>query len=152
MKMKSDKINFDIREMSISDYSELIDLWESIEGLCVDEEDSYENMITFLKRNKGLSYVAIIESNIVAAIKGAQDGRRGYISHLAVLPQFRGLGIAKILYDKTLQELKNQGIWKCNLYVLNSNINALDFWQYNGWKELENNFKMLQKNMRNTKS
>jgi ribosomal protein S18 acetylase RimI-like enzyme len=95
--------------------------------------------------------VADVENKIVATIKGAQDGRRGYISHLAVLPRFRGLGIAKELYCKTLQELKNQGIWKCNLYVLNSNTNALDFWKCNGWNELENNFKMLQKNMRNQK-
>jgi len=134
--------------MKISDYSHLIDLWKSIDGLCIDEEDSYDNMITFLNRNIGLSYVAIVDKKIIATIKGAQDGRRGYISHLAVLPKYRGFRIAKALCEMTLQELKRQGIWKCNLYVLNTNIKALDFWKHNGWKELEYNFKMLQKNMR----
>ncbi|MEJ2055425.1 MAG: GNAT family N-acetyltransferase [Calditrichaceae bacterium] len=114
----------------------------------MDEEDSYENMITFLNRNKGLSYVAIADKKIVATIKGAHDGRRGYISHLAVLPKYRGFGIAKALYELTLRELKQQGIWKCNLYVINTNKNALKFWKHNGWIELEYNFKMLQNNMR----
>jgi ribosomal protein S18 acetylase RimI-like enzyme len=141
-------IDFTIREMNITDYSQLLDLWKSIDGLCMDEEDSYENMVTFLNRNIGLCYVAVIENKIVGTIKGAQDGRRGYISHMAVLPQFRGIGIAKALYEKTLQELKKQGIWKCNLYVLNTNSAALDFWKHNDWLELEFNFKMLQKNMR----
>jgi N-acetylglutamate synthase len=146
--MKADNMNYHIRKMKKSDHPGLMALWKSIDGLCLDEEDSYENMITFLKRNKGLSYVAIADKKIVATIKGAHDGRRGYISHLAVLPKYRGFGIAKTLYELTLRELKQQGIWKCNLYVINTNKNALKFWKHNGWIELEYNFKMLQNNMR----
>jgi putative acetyltransferase len=145
MKMKSNEIQYSIREMTIDDHAELMNLWSSIDGLCIDEEDSYQNMITFLKRNIGLSYVAMIENRIIASIKGAQDGRRGYISHVAVLPEFRGRGIARKLFEKTVQELETQGIGKCNLYVLNANQDALSFWRHNGWVELENNFKMLQK-------
>jgi ribosomal protein S18 acetylase RimI-like enzyme len=141
-------MNFIIREMKISDHPELLSIWKSTDGLIIDEEDSYENMKIFLNRNTGLSHVAVADEKIVGTIKGAQDGRRGYISHMAVLHQYRGLGIAKALYMQTLDGLKEQGIWKCNLYVLNTNKEALDFWRHNGWKELDENFKMLQKNMR----
>lgn len=134
--------------MNISHHNQLMKLWSSIDGLCIDEEDLYENMIIFLNRNTKLSYVAFYENEIIASIKGAQDGRRGYISHLAVSPQFRNQGIAKHLCDKTLTELKNQGILKCNIYVLNSNTTGLNFWKNNGWDELKDNFKVLQKNMR----
>ena len=41
--------------MKITDHSQLLDFWKSVDGLCVDEEDSYKNMITFLNRNIGLS-------------------------------------------------------------------------------------------------
>ena len=137
-----------IREMKLSDHSQLLSLWELIGGLCIDEEDSYENMEVFLKRNIGLSYIAIEDDQIIGSIKGAQDGRRGYISHMAIMPNYRGKGIAKMLITKTLTELRNQGIYKCNLYVLNGNTEALDFWKHNGWSELDYNFKMLQNNMR----
>ena len=137
-----------IREMKLSDHPQLLSLWKSMDGLCIDEEDSYENMKIFLERNNRLSYVAITDDKIIASIKGAQDGRRGYISHMAITPKFRGMGIAKALYLKTLMELRKQGISKCNLYVLNSNKSALDFWIHNGWCVLEDNFKMLQNNMK----
>lgn len=141
-------MNIIFKEMNISHHNQLMKLWSSIDGLCIDEEDLYENMILFLNRNAKLSYVAFYENEIIASIKGAQDGRRGYISHLAVSPQFRNQGIAKHLCDKTLIELKNQGILKYNIYVLNSNTTGLNFWKNNGWDELKDNFKVLQKNMR----
>ncbi|MDC7220509.1 MAG: GNAT family N-acetyltransferase [Spirochaetales bacterium] len=134
--------------MKLTDHQDLIELWESTEGLCLDEEDSYDNMKIFLDRNVGLSFVAIIDGKIIGTIKGAQDGRRGYISHIMVLPQHRGLGIAKVLYVKTLAALKAQGIWKCNLYVLNQNTKAMEFWKKNGWCELDREFSMLQMDMR----
>jgi ribosomal protein S18 acetylase RimI-like enzyme len=66
---------------------------------------------------------------------------------MAVLPEFHGRGIAKALYQRCCEELKKQGIWKCNLYVLDSNPAALEFWKHNGWQVLEYDFKMLQKNL-----
>ncbi len=133
--------------MTINDYPELMEVWRSIEGLSMDESDSYDNILTYLKRNKNLSFVAVVDNKIIGTIKCAQDGRRGYISHLAVLPHARSVGIAKMLYNKSLEELRKQGIWKCNLYVLDSNPDALAFWRHNGWNELENDFKMLQRNL-----
>jgi len=146
--MLNNAIKHQIRELNISDYSEVIELWKNTEGLSMDESDSYENMTTFLNRNPKLSYVATFDNKIIGTIKCAQDGRRGYISHMAILPQFRSSGIAKELYNKSLNELRTQGIWKCNLYVLGSNPQALGFWKHNGWKELENNFKTLQKDLK----
>jgi N-acetylglutamate synthase len=118
-----------------------------MEGLSLDESDSLENMATFLKRNPKLSHVAVHDGKIIGTIKCAQDGRRGYISHMAVAPGYRSYGIARSLYEKSLQELRTQGIWRCNVYVLDSNPGALAFWKHNGWSELEKEFKMLQKKL-----
>jgi ribosomal protein S18 acetylase RimI-like enzyme len=143
--MPKENIPFHIREMIIEDYPEIIDIWKTTPGISIDEEDSEEKMIVFLKRNPGLSFVAIISGKIIGTIKGAQDGRRGYISHLAVIPKYRTCGISKALIEQTMQGLTKQGISKCNLYVLDSNPNALSFWQHNGWNILEYDFRMLQK-------
>jgi len=145
--MKNNRLQIQIREMTISDHPELTALWNSVEGLSMDESDSYENMATFLKRNPGLSYVAVMDGKIVGTIECAHDGRRGYVRHMAVLPELRSSGIAKRLYELSLKELRRQGIWRCNLYVLDSNPEALAFWKHNGWNELENNFKTLQKKL-----
>jgi ribosomal protein S18 acetylase RimI-like enzyme len=143
--MPNENIPFHVREMIIEDYPEIIDIWKTTPGISIDEEDSEEKMIVFLKRNPGLSFVAIISGKIIGTIKGAQDGRRGYISHLAVIPKYRTCGISKALIEQTMQGLTKQGISKCNLYVLDSNPNALSFWQHNGWNILEYDFRMLQK-------
>lgn len=140
-------IKYSIREMTIHDYPSLINIWNSTPGITVDEEDSHENMITFLNRNPGLSFVATVDDDIIGTIKGAQDGRRGYISHVAVLPSFRSCGIAKALFGHALRGLRNQGIRKCNLYVLDSNPDALAFWKHNGWKVIEYDFRMLQRRL-----
>ena len=143
--MPKENISFQIRPMTIDDHPKIMDIWKTTPGIWIDEEDEKEKMIVFLNRNPGLSFVAIVSGEIVGTIKGAQDGRRGYISHMAVIPEYRSCGISKALIEQTIQGLTEQGISKCNLYVLDSNPNALSFWQHNGWKVLEYDFRMLQK-------
>ena len=144
--MPKENIPFQIREMTIDDYPEIIDIWQTTPGISIDDEDSKEKMIIFLNRNPGLSFVAMNSAGkIIGTVKGAQDGRRGYISHMAIIPEYRYCGIAKALIDRTVHGLIEQWISKCNLYVMDANPNALSFWKHNGWKVLEYDFRMLQK-------
>lgn len=136
---------FEIREMTIGDHAEIIKIWKTSPGVCVDEEDSKENMVAFLNRNPGLSFVAVNSGKIIGTIKCGQDGRRGYISRVVVLPEYQSRGVAKALIERTVGGLTEQGIGKCNLYVLDSNPDAISFWEHNGWKVLEYNFRTLQK-------
>jgi ribosomal protein S18 acetylase RimI-like enzyme len=138
-------LDYEIREMTIDDYNHVYAFWSSVEGLKMDESDTSENIETYLKRNPRLSYVAVMGQEIIGTIKAGQDGRRGYMYHLAVKDNLRKQGIAKALYSKCVEEFKRQGIWRCNLYVLDSNKSALSFWEHNGWTPMECNFRMLQK-------
>lgn len=135
------------REMKISDYDNLIQFWESIKELHIDDSDTYENMDTYLKRNPGLSYVALDGEKIVGTIKGAQDGRRGYLSHIASSPNHRNLGIAQKLVSLTTEELKKQKIWKVKLYVLDENTKALTYWKHHGWEEENYDYRTLNLNL-----
>ncbi len=136
-----------IREMKIEDYDKVYIFWKSIDGLEIDESDTLENIAAYLKRNPRLSYLAIQDDQIIGTIKCGQDGRRGYIYHMAVDIKYRKQGLAKELYSICIEELKRQGIFRCNIYILDSNTDALSFWHHNGWQELEKNFKMLQKKL-----
>jgi N-acetylglutamate synthase len=141
-------MNYIIREMTNDDHEELYSFWKSIEGLKMDESDYQDNFNSFLIRNPNLNYVVIHEKQIIGTIKCGHDGRRGYISHLAVNKKYQKYGIAKKLYNICIEELKKQSVLKCNLYILGSNKSAYTFWQHNGWKELEHDFIMLQKTLR----
>ncbi len=68
------------------------------------------------------------------------DGRRGYLQHLAVKEEYRGLGIATVLIKASLESLKMSGINKSHIFILKENADGLDFWKKQGWhirEELE---------------
>ena len=55
------------------------------------------------------------------------DGRRGYIYHTAVNPQYRKRGIATALVDAAMDAMKNIGINKVALVVFRHNESGNEF-------------------------
>jgi len=72
---------------------------------------------------------------LVGAVLCGNDGRRGYLYHLAVAMDYQHLGIGKILTEKVLSALKEQGIQKCHIFVIAENLEGMRFWQKMGWKK-----------------
>lgn len=126
-------MDFGIREMSIEDYSSIYDLWESSEGVGLSDSDAKSEIKKFLDRNPGLSFTAWLGETLVGAILCGQDGRRGYIHHLAVRDSHRRAGVGKALANRCIQELKQRGISKCHLFVFRDNEVGLAFWNELDW-------------------
>nr|WP_217273824.1 GNAT family N-acetyltransferase [Vibrio coralliilyticus] len=124
--------------MIIEDYDAVIRLWLQTEGMSVRDADSRENIALYLDRNPDLSFVAISESNIIGAVLVGTDGRRGYLQHLAVLPQFRGQRIGYQLISQSINALANIGIPKTHLFVYDDNLNAQKFYEKLGWFPRDN--------------
>lgn len=122
-----------IREMTISDYEQIIELWHSIEGLVLSNADSKENIDSYLKRNIGLSFVCELNHKIIGTILCGHDGRRGFIYHLAVHPEYRSHKIGHELVQISLDKLSLEGIDKCHIFVLEDNIVGNSFWASKGW-------------------
>lgn len=61
------------------------------------------------------------------------DGRRGYIYHTAVHPDFRKQGIGSLLVDVVLNAMKQIGISKVALVVFEKNIDGNAFWEKQGF-------------------
>ena len=76
-------------------YDKVLTLWRKSEGVGLSDADSNKSIHSYLKRNPGMSFVAKAEGKIVGAVLGGQDGRRGYIHHLAVRDDFRRQGIGR---------------------------------------------------------
>ena len=94
------KGDIETREFAIDDYEAAVELWKRVEGVEIAEGDDREGVAQFIARNAGLSRVAIDRPKIVGIAFCGQDGRRGYIYHLAVDPNYRGRGLGKRLVDE----------------------------------------------------
>ncbi|WP_233407810.1 GNAT family N-acetyltransferase [Marinomonas spartinae] len=122
-----------IREMTITDYDAVIELWRQTESMSLREADSRESIERYLNRNEGLSFVALNEDEVVGAVLVGTDGRRGYLQHLAVSLPLRGQKIGQALVDKSIKALALIGIHKTHLFVHNDNLNAQGFYEMLGW-------------------
>lgn len=117
----------------LEDYDAVFSLWQACEGIGLSEADSRENIARFLARNPGTSVLAWNNATIVGTILAGHDGRRGYLHHLAVHPDYRRRGIGRRLVQKALYALSEQGIGKCHGFVFRTNRDGLGFWQTAGW-------------------
>ena len=123
-----------IRLMSIDDYEKVYELWMSCVGMGLNNlDDSKEEIDKFLQRNPDTCLVAEADSRIVGVIIVGNDGRRGYIYHTAVNPQYRKQGIAKSLVETAMAALQNNGINKVALVVFDRNEIGNDFWEKMGF-------------------
>ena len=100
------------RLMTIDDYEAAYDLWIKCGNGLNNKDDSYEGIEKYLKRNPGISYVAVLDGKVVGVILCGHDGRRGIIQHACVSPDCRRMGIGKKLVDLAVTALEKEGINK----------------------------------------
>jgi ribosomal protein S18 acetylase RimI-like enzyme len=123
-----------IRQMFISDYEQVYQLWLSCAGMGLNNlDDSREGIERFLKRNPETCFVAENKQTIVGVIIAGNDGRRGYIYHTAVSIDYRNQGIATKLVNKAMEALKLLGINKAVLVVFSKNTDGNAFWKKIGF-------------------
>ncbi|MCY9664215.1 GNAT family N-acetyltransferase [Paenibacillus alginolyticus] len=124
---------YEIREMTINDYEMSIELWQRTEGMALSEADSKESINYYLNRNNGMSCVCVDKERVIGTILCGHDGRRGYIYHVAVDPEYRGKALGKKLVVSSLKKLKLEGICKCHIMVIAVNEIGNKFWGRTGW-------------------
>ena len=134
--------NIQFREMTIKDYDETIELWKNSPGIALSKADSKPKITKLIKRNPRLGFVAHDGNKLVGAVLCGNDGRRGYLYHLAVDKTYHHLGIGKKLTEKVLTALKTEGIEKCHIFVIADNLEGMHFWQKTGWKKRDDIFVM----------
>ena len=125
-----------IRPMTLADYDAVYALWMSCKNMGFNNlDDSREGIARLLRRNPATSFVAFEGDRLAGVILSGQDGRRGYIYHMAVAEDFRRRGIATALLDRCLEALKAEGINKVALLVFRYNDAGNAFWENQGFTE-----------------
>lgn len=126
----------EIVKMTNEYYSDVYELWLSCRGMGLNNLDDSEHGINkFLQRNPDTCFVALQDEKVVGVIMAGSDGRRGYIYHTAVNPQYRKRGIATALVETVMQAMKNIGINKVALVVFEHNEGGNKFWERLGFTE-----------------
>lgn len=134
-----------LRQLRLRDYDGVAALWRGTPGIGLDDEcDSRRGIARYLRRNPGLSFVAIARGRVVGAVLCGHDGRRGYLHHLTVTPAWRGRGAGAALVAACLTALGHHGIPKCNIFLFRANRRGRVFWRHVGWK-LRKDLQVMQR-------
>jgi len=104
-------MNVKIVSYKTGDYQKLIDIWDTA-GLPYKPygRDSEKSIEKELKRGVGKFLFALVEDIYTGVVLVTHDGRKGWINRVAVLPEYRHKGIAKLLVDAAEKWLDDQGI------------------------------------------
>ncbi|HUH82782.1 MAG TPA: GNAT family N-acetyltransferase [Nitrososphaerales archaeon] len=121
-----------IREFSMKDYDLVRKVWED-SGLEIRPGDSKPDVRRKLTRDRGLFLVAEDQGVIVGTTMGAWDGRRGWIYHLGVLPEYRRRGVASRLVREVERRMKDMGVLKVNAIVYDDNTPSLTLFRKMGF-------------------
>ena len=124
-----------ISEFTNSRYDEVMALLAQTAGVAVREADSREATERYLLRNPSLSFIAEDDGKVIGLAMCGHDGRRGYLQHVIVEPQYRGRGIADAMVTKCLDGLESLGIVKTHIDVFITNDLANRYWKRRGWKK-----------------
>lgn len=125
-----------IRKMVIDDYEAVFDLWTKTEWMGLRSlDDSREGIGQFLKRNPETCFVSLNAAHVTGAILCGHDGRRGYIYHTVVHPDYRRQGIGTALTEAAVAALQKEGITRVCLNVMEQNESGKRFWTHRGWEK-----------------
>ena len=134
-----------IREFHLADYADVVGIWKEA-GLVLRPGDELDGIKLKLQRDPDLFLVAEDEGEIAGVVMGAWDGRRGWINHLAVVPNRQRRGIGRALVRELERRLVEKGAKKVNAQIYRSNMKSFTFFKAIGY-EVHSDLVMIGKHL-----
>jgi N-acetylglutamate synthase len=123
----------EITELTLEAYPQALALMRRTPGIGVTESDTPEATERYLRRNPGMSFIAVEAGAVVGLAMSGHDGRRGYLQHVVVEPAHRRSGVAQALVARCLERLRAEGIIKVHLATKADNAHGVAYWTRRGW-------------------
>ncbi|WP_120430786.1 GNAT family acetyltransferase [Acinetobacter baylyi] len=127
---------FIIRQFSHTDLEDIISLWELC-GLTRPWNNPEIDIFRKAEQQDGLFLIATRDDKLVATLMGGYDGHRGWISYLAVHPQYKRQGIATALVQQLEKRLIARGCPKVQLLIRKDNLDIQSFYDELGYEEVD---------------
>ncbi|MFX1569653.1 MAG: GNAT family N-acetyltransferase [Promethearchaeota archaeon] len=122
-----------IEKFSIDYYEEIVALWRKA-GINVGSSDTLEEIEKIVRQNPDIFLIGKIKNKIISVVIGGFDGRRGYVHHLAVDPDYQQKGYGKMIMDELMEKFRKMGVHKIHLFIEKYNKKVVNFYQNLGWE------------------
>lgn len=134
MPSHKDLRNILIREFRIEDYDALIVLWNRAKlPYKPGGRDRRDKIEQELKRGKAIFLVAETHSRLAGSVLATHDGRKGWINRLAVDPEFRRQGVARMLVTQAEDWLSQLGIQIVACLIEDWNVESMEVFEKLGY-------------------
>ncbi len=122
-----------LRSATAADIPAILSLWREAEAVPSHTDDP-EFLSRLIEFDPGSLVVAESEGRLVGSVIAGWDGWRGSIYRLAVAPDMRRLGLARLLVAEAEARLADLGATRLQAIVA-SDEPARRFWQTSDWDE-----------------
>ncbi|WP_141432243.1 GNAT family acetyltransferase [Bacillus sp. 03113] len=126
----------EFRNFTFKDYEAVIELW-TCAGIQICRSDSIEGLKKIVEREPDLFFVAEENHKIIGAVMGTYDGRRGWVNHLAVHPEYQGKQLGTQIMKELEKRFKQIGCEKINLLIEMDNTKVQKFYEQLGFNQDE---------------
>lgn len=124
-----------VREFRIDDYDALIALWNEAQLAHKPEgRDRLDKIEQEVDGGNAVYLVAELDGKLVGSVLGTHDGRKGWINRLAVAPEFRRQGVARMLVNEVEQRLYELGIEMVACLIYAGNTTSMEVFEKLGYK------------------
>ncbi len=127
--------NLTISDYSKIDYQGIIELWEDIHLGGASRGDTHEIIEESIKVGGKLLVVKEMSGRVVGSSWITTDKRRNYLHHFGIREEYRGMGLAQDLLERSLEFSKSNGL-QIKLEVHRDNIKALRLYEKYKFKYL----------------
>ena len=137
--MVRDRVGIVIRPLTSSEIPRMVALWKE-SGLLFKPKgrDRIEALQKQRRRDPGLFIGAFVGGEIVGSVIASDDGRRGWINRLVVLPSSRGKGVAKALIKAAERALRKRGRHLFCIHIESDNEPSMRLFETAGYtREME---------------
>jgi ribosomal protein S18 acetylase RimI-like enzyme len=127
-------LRFKIQRAQMQDIKPMLELWATTPGIQIGLGDDEDSIKAFLELDSTICLIIKAGDLLAGTVAATFDGRRGFIYHLAVRPEYQKQGIGKMLLDRIVVELQKRNAKKINLFVRKDNLSAMEFYSHQGWE------------------
>ena len=122
-----------IENYSMKFYDKVIEVWRK-SGISVGSTDTKEELERIVRRTPQLFLVGKIDEKIIGVVIGGFDGRRGYVHHLAVDPDYQKKGYGKLILGELMNKFLELKVHKVHLFIEKYNEEVIEFYRNLGWE------------------